>query len=201
MHWLLVPAAYGLGSVSFSLLLVRRIAQRDVREMGSGNAGATNVLRTVGGTPALVVLVLDILKGIVPIVLGRRLGAPAAVLGCAAVAVVCGHMYPLFHQFRGGKGVATAAGALGALQWQLLVPCGLSFLVLVALTRYVSLASIVAVALFPLLAWGTGPATPGGWWPALASSGIAGLTIWRHRANIERLLARDEARLGERGGG
>ena len=121
MQWLLVPAAYCLGSVSFSLLLVRRLQDLDLRETGSGNPGATNVLRSVGGLPALVVLVLDVAKGAIPILVGERIGASGAVLGGAAVATVVGHMYPLFHGFRGVKGVATTAGALGAIQPQLLL--------------------------------------------------------------------------------
>lgn len=201
MQWLLVPAAYCLGSVSFSLLVVERLRRRDLRELGSGNAGATNVLRTVGALPALAVLLLDIAKGVVPVLAGRRLGIDGAVLGAAAVAVVYGHMYPVFHQLRGGKGVATAAGALGALQWQLLVPCGLSFLVIVALTRYVSLASMVTIALYALLAWGWEGPDGGQPWLPVAAGIIAALVIWRHRSNVHRLLAHTETRLGQRSGG
>jgi glycerol-3-phosphate acyltransferase PlsY len=147
------------------------------------------------------VLVLDIAKGALPILLGRRLGAGDAELAAAAVAVVAGHMYPLFHGFRGGKGVATAAGALGALQWQLLVPSGLVFVLTAAVSRYVSLASILAAALYALLAWWWGPERSAGAWTAAAASLIALLVVWRHRDNIARLLARSETRLGERSRG
>lgn len=198
MQWLLVPAAYGLGSISFGILLVGRLEDRDLRQMGSGNAGATNVLRSVGRLPALVVLLLDISKGVAPILLGRRLGVAGPVLGAAAVAVVLGHMYPVFHGFRGGKGVATAAGALGALQWQLLALSGLSFVVVVALTRYVSLASILGVTTYAVLASSQGASSAAEAWLPAASGAIAALVIWGHRSNIQRLLTHRETRLGER---
>ena len=199
MTWLIVPASYCLGSISFSLLLVGRLRQRDLREVGSGNAGASNVLRSVGIVPALTVLFFYIGKGVVPVLLGRRIGASAVVLGAAAVAVVFGHMYPIFHSFRGGKGVATAAGALGALQWQVLVPCVLALLVVVAMTRYVSLASLVGVILYPLIALESARRNmfdmETSWLP-LASLVIASLIFWGHRANIRRLLAHTESKLG-----
>lgn len=199
MEWFLVPAAYCLGSVSFSLLLVGWLQSRDLREIGSGNPGATNVLRSAGRLPALAVLVLDITKGVVPILVGERIEAPGAVLGATAVAVVVGHMYPIFHGFRGGKGVATTAGALGALQPQLLLVVGAVFLLTLTVTRFVSLASMLGVVLYPILAAasiGTGRLPADQIWLPVASGLIAALVVWRHRANIQRLLAHREARLG-----
>jgi glycerol-3-phosphate acyltransferase PlsY len=199
MRWLLVPLGYCLGSISFSLLLVRRLRQLDLRETGSGNPGATNVLRSAGGWPALAVLVLDVAKGAVPILIGERLGASGAILGCTAAATVLGHMYPIFHGFRGGKGVATSAGALGAAAPTILLACGLVFAVTLALTRYVSLASILGVGLYPVLAaWllSVGTLGTGERWIPLTSAGVALLVLWRHRANVGRLLRHTEARLG-----
>ncbi len=186
MSWLLgaalVLGAYLLGSISFSLLIVRARAGFDVRDRGSGNAGATNVLRLVGKGPAVVtLLLLDLAGG-------------------AALAAVAGHALPLFHGFRGGKGVATAAGALGCLAPG---PAGLAalvFAVVIVATRYVSLGSVTAVASFPVLLYVCAAAdwtpTPPGW--LLASSlAIAILIAARHRDNLRRLAAGTERRFGE----
>lgn len=199
VHWLLVPAAYCLGSISFSLLLVRRLRHYDLRNTGSGNLGATNVLRSAGTLPALAVLVLDVAKGAVPIQLGERIGASGLVMGATAVAVVAGHVFPLFHGFRGGKGVATTAGALGAAQPQILLVSAVAFLIALLLTRYVSVASMLGVALYPITAvtWvavGRQPSLE--MWVPLSSALIAVLVIWCHRTNIRRLLKRREARFG-----
>lgn len=202
MHWLLVPAAYCLGSISFGLLVVGLLQRQDLRGVGSGNPGATNVLRAAGKAPALLVLLLDILKGAVPILLGARLGVGARILALAAVAAVIGHMFPLFHGFRGGKGVATAAGALGALQPLLLLAAAAVFVAVVSSTRYVSLASMVAVVAYGLVAL---LALERGWlaaeerWIVLAAVAIAALVVARHHGNIARLWRGDEPRLGEAG--
>ena len=199
MDWIIVPAAYCLGSISFGLLLFGRIKGRDLREVGSGNPGATNVLRSAGRLPALAVLALDVAKGALPILIGLRLDLSAPLLCAAAVATVMGHMYPLFHGFRGGKGVATAAGALGALEPRFLLPCGVVFALVLITTRYVSLASMSAVALYPamvlagLAKWRLAFDTRS---LATASGLIALLVIWRHRQNVSRLLAHDESRFG-----
>ncbi len=204
MSWLLgiglVLGAYLLGSISFSLLIVRARAGFDVRDRGSGNAGATNVLRLVGKGPAVVTLLLDVAKGAAPVLLARALDAPGEVAGGAALAAVTGHALPLFHGFRGGKGVATAAGALGCLAPG---PAGLAalvFAVVIVATRYVSLGSVTAVASFPVLLYVSAAAdwtpTPPGW--LLASSlAIAILIAARHRDNLRRLASGTERRFGE----
>lgn len=196
---LLLAGSYLLGSLSFSLMVVWLLQRADVRRMGSGNAGATNVLRTAGRSPALVVLALDIGKGIVPVHVARALGAPPEIVALAALAVILGHVFPLFFGFRGGKGVATG---FGALLW--LFPLAgavaiMIFFALVIATRYVSLGSIAAAATLPLFAWGFGrigwapPPTPGALAAACAASGVV---LLRHAGNLGRLLAGTERRLG-----
>jgi acyl phosphate:glycerol-3-phosphate acyltransferase len=202
---LLVFGAYVLGSISWSYIVVRWVLAEDVRELGSGNAGATNVLRTTGALPAIAVLVLDVAKGVAPVVVGRRLGADAWVVGAAAMAVVLGHVYPLFLGFRGGKGVATAGGALGALAP---IPGLLAlavFFLVASRSRYVSLASVVTAATYPLLVLLTAQL---GWLPAEATAerdalvtavaAIAVVVLWKHRGNLRRLRAGSEPRLGGR---
>lgn len=197
--WPLIVGAYLLGSLSFSLLVVRLLKGEDIRETGSGNAGATNVLRTVGKGPALLVLALDVAKGWVPVVIGRGLEAPGWVLGAAALAAVMGHVFPLFFGLRGGKGMATTVGALASL-----APLGASmsavvFALAVLTTRWVSLGSIGATATFPAwvhLGGRLGWTEPAPAWLLVSASAIALLVIGKHHENIRRILAGTEHRLG-----
>ncbi len=201
-----VLLAYVLGSVPFSYLIVRIHRGLDVRTIGSRSAGATNVLRASGGWAALAALLLDVAKGAAAVLVADSLDVGIWWCAAAAVAAVAGHVFPLFLAFRGGKGVATAAGVLA-----LLVPwAGLGalavFILLAAWTRYVSLGSISAAASLPLLvgsrwlggAFGEPDGLDHG--PALlaAVSAIAVLVIVRHRANLVRLRAGTESRLGRK---
>jgi glycerol-3-phosphate acyltransferase PlsY len=197
----IVAGAYLLGSVSFSYLIVKAKQGMDVRTVGSGNAGATNVLRASGRGPAVAVLLLDVTKGVLAVVAARALAAPPPVVGAAAVAVVLGHVFPVFLGFRGGKGVATSAGAMGALAPAAILFTLLLFVTLVVWKRYVSLGSMAAAAAFPLFAW-TGQRL--GWvrsedpWLIAASAAIALIVITKHRANLRRLSQGVEPRLGEK---
>jgi acyl phosphate:glycerol-3-phosphate acyltransferase len=197
----LVAGAYLLGSVSFSVVLVKILRGLDVRTVGSGNAGATNVLRAAGKGAGAAVLVLDVIKGMTAVAVPRALEAPAAVVGSAAVAVVLGHVFPVFFGFRGGKGVATAAGALGTLA-PAAMAVGIAVFILVVLwKRYVSLGSMVTAVLLPLLVGlGARLGWPeyGGPWLVLASAAIALLILLKHRNNLRRLRQGTEPRLGER---
>jgi glycerol-3-phosphate acyltransferase PlsY len=191
-------AAYLLGSLSFAVIVSRAVGLSDPRSYGSGNPGATNVLRSGNKGAAIATLLLDALKGAVPVLLVEHLGAPhgleegtAALVGLAAFV---GHLWPVFFGFKGGKGVATAAGVLLALNPWLGLATLLTFVIIVAFFRYVSLASIVAAAFAPfyqLLIWGAGPA-------ALAIAVMSLLLIWRHGANIKKLIAGTESRLGQK---
>ena len=179
---------------------MRALRGFDIRTAGSGNAGATNVLRTAGRWPAVAVLVLDIAKGLLPVLVARALAAPGPVVGAVAVAAVVGHVFPAYHSFRGGKGVATATGAMVALAPPPALLAALVFALVAAATRYVALASITAVGLYPLLVFAAGRAgwiaPPPAW--LLASAGlIALLVVAAHHDNISRLQAGTEHRLGD----
>ncbi len=196
----LLLGAYLLGSISFSYLIVRALQGLDVRTVGSGNAGATNVMRAAGKLPGIAALLLDAAKGIAAVVAARALGAPPAAVGGCAFAVVLGHVFPVFLGFRGGKGVATAAGAMGALAPLALAPALLVFLVVAGATRFVSLGSIAAAVAFPLF---LAVERAAGWasadrWLLAAGTGIAALIVWKHRSNLARLRRGTERRLGER---
>jgi glycerol-3-phosphate acyltransferase PlsY len=194
----LVAGAYLLGSISWSVVLVRMLHGKDVRTLGSGNPGASNVLRMVGKGAGAAVLALDAGKGVAAVLVPRSLEAPAVVVSAAAVAVVVGHVYPVFFGFRGGKGVATAAGSLGALAPVAMALGLVLFLVIVARTRYVSIGSMVTAACFPLLVMlgkALGWTEHGGRWLALASGIVALLILVRHRDNLARLRLGREPRL------
>ena len=200
LHWAeLVVGSYLLGSLSFSLAVVWLLQRADVRKLGSGNAGATNVLRAAGRWPALLVLLLDIAKGVLPVRAARALGAPAEVVAAAALAVIVGHIYPLFFGFRGGKGVATGFGALVALLPMAVCTVLAIFALTVRLTRYVSLGSILSAAALPAIAVLYARL---GWSAAISPSTLAltcacaGLVIFRHLENLKRLFAGTEQRLG-----
>jgi glycerol-3-phosphate acyltransferase PlsY len=189
-----VFAAYLIGSLSFAVLVSRAMRLPDPRTYGSGNPGATNVLRSGSKVAAICTLLGDAAKGWIAVwgaqqVLGADVGIAAA-----ALAVVLGHMVPVFHRFQGGKGVATSLGVLVALDWRIALGTMASFLVIAAFFRYVSLASMVAAAFaafFTFFLYGAHPYA----WAVLA---IAVLTIWRHRSNIRKLLAGTESRLGRK---
>ncbi len=203
MSWIaLIAAAYLVGSVPFSVLVVRALKGIDVRAVGSGNPGATNAMRVIGALPALAVLALDFGKGLAPVAVGQWLGAPASVLAALGLAAVGGHVFPLFLGFSGGKGVATAAGALAALAPLAAAGALAVFVLVVAWTRYVSLGSILAVALAPGFIALFGRL---GWSPPAPKELYAGvllivlLVLARHADNIRRLLAGSERRIGEIG--
>jgi glycerol-3-phosphate acyltransferase PlsY len=197
----ILAAAYLLGSIPFSYLIVKLAKGRDVRTVGSGNAGATNVMRAAGKAAGAAALLLDVAKGIAAVAGARSLGASPAVVGGAAVAVVMGHVFPVFLGFRGGKGVATSAGAMGALAPGVLAVAMVIFVLVVAWKRVISLGSITAAACFPILLLAgerLGWLKPTGAGPAVAAFAIAALILFKHGANLDRLRRGVEPRLGER---
>lgn len=196
-----LAGAYFVGSISFSLLIVRLLSRIDLRTVGSGNAGATNVLRASGRWPALLALALDVAKGVAPVRIAQAMGATAEIAAGAGLAAVLGHVFPVWFGFRGGKGVATGFGVFVAL-FPLAAALALGLFVgVVGATRIVSLGSIVAAVALPLLALGL---ARGGWAPAIptgvaliATTAVA-IVLARHRSNFARLLAGTERRLGSR---
>jgi acyl phosphate:glycerol-3-phosphate acyltransferase len=196
-------AAYLLGSLSFAVLISRVMGLNDPRTYGSKNPGATNVLRSGSKTAAIVTLLLDALKGFIPVVAVRYFGS-ALNLGDGTVALVAlaaflGHLYPVFFKFKGGKGVATAVGVVLGIHWILGLACIASFAILLYFFRYVSLASIAGAAFAPFyylfgdrVAWYTSK-------PVLFAIFImAVLLAVRHRENISRLLAGTESKFGKK---
>jgi len=185
-----ILAAYLIGGIPFGYLIVKLRTGRDVRSMGSGNIGATNVLRTTGRAWGVLTLVLDIAKGWVACALMERAaGASPEWIAAAGAAVVLGHAFPVYLRFQGGKAVASFVGvALHLAPWALAAAAAV-FVITVAATRYISLGSILGAALFPFAVWilyHPGPAV------LAAVTFCAAFIIWRHRSNIQRLRAGTE---------
>jgi glycerol-3-phosphate acyltransferase PlsY len=191
-----IVAAYLIGSVSFAVVVSKLFGLPDPHSYGSGNPGATNVLRTGNKAAAALTLAGDGIKGFVAVWLANRLGASwgdaSLATAGAALAVFVGHLYPLFHGFAGGKGVATAAGIAFALSWQLGLALIAVWLVVAVAFRFSSLAALVATIAAPPL----GFYFIGNWPEAWSLIPIAALLLWRHRVNIGKLIAGEERRIG-----
>ncbi len=199
--------AYLLGSINFSVIISKKMAGFDVREKGSGNAGSTNMLRSIGKRAAALTLVCDILKGVVAIIISIIIGNivkdtnKELLLQIAGVAVVIGHTFPIFFQFKGGKGVATSLGILLMSNWKIGLICLVFALILIALTRMVSLGSCVAAILFPVLTLFINDSytvlTSGktGVSYLIYSIILAAIILYNHRSNIQRLLNGTENKL------
>lgn len=194
---LAVIAAYLIGSVSFAVLVSKAMGLADPRTYGSRNPGATNVLRSGNRKAALLTFLGDALKGVVAVLLARglagHLGFGEITIALVAVAVFAGHLFPVFHRFRGGKGVATAAGVLMALHPLLGLGTTLTWIIIAWFFRYSSLAALVSAVFAPfwyLLLFGPDPF-------AIAVGSLSVLLVWRHSANIRNLLTGSETRIGE----
>ena len=199
--------AYLIGSINFSIIISKKMAGFDVREKGSGNAGTTNMLRSVGKKAAAITLVCDILKGVVSIGLAIIIGNIAKyldrelLLQIAGIAVVLGHTFPVFFGFKGGKGVATSLGVLLMSNWQIGLICLVFAVVLMALTRMVSLGSCAAAVLFPVLTLFINQhytvLTDGksGRVYFIYSVILAIIVLYNHRSNIKRILSGTENKL------
>ena len=191
-----VAVAYLIGSVSFAVVVSRLMGLADPRTYGSGNPGATNVLRSGSKAAALLTLLGDALKGVVAVLLARHLGAEMGwgetTVMLAGLAAFIGHLYPLFHRFKGGKGVATAAGVLLAVDPLVGAATSLTWLLIAFFFRYSSLAALVAALFAPLWQFFVHGASS----RVLAIAVISVLLVWRHRANIAKLLAGTESKIG-----
>ncbi len=195
--------AYLLGSISFSVIISKKMAGFDVREKGSRNAGTTNVLRTVGKKASIITLICDILKGVVAILVAYIAGLilkdsvdKALLIQLAGLAVIIGHTFPIYFGFKGGKGIATALGVLLITNWNIGLICLVFALVLMIITKMVSLGSLAAAVLFPILIIfmpHTSYLVDGNY--IIYGILIAALVIFNHRANVKRLLTGTENKI------
>lgn len=187
--------AYLLGSISFSYLFGKLLRKVDIREHGSGNAGATNTLRVLGKGPAIFVLLLDIFKGVAAVLISYALGGEQWVPLLAGIFAIIGHNWPLYFKFRGGKGIATTIGVLVTVIFLPALCAGIVAIGFIVVTRYVSLGSLVFTSLTPLFAIFIGD------FPlsyVLLTLMIALLSLWRHRSNLSKLFQGTESKLGEK---
>ncbi|MCO4321913.1 glycerol-3-phosphate 1-O-acyltransferase PlsY [Aliidiomarina quisquiliarum] len=178
---LMFLCAYLFGSISSAVLICRLFGLDDPRLRGSGNPGATNVFRLGGVLPAALTLLFDVLKGMIPVWLAYFLGFSPITLGFIAIAACLGHIYPLFFKFRGGKGVATALGAMFPVAFPMALMLIMTWVFVFWVTRVSSLAAIITVSLAPLYAYLVKPQY------TIPACMLAGLIVWRHRTNIVRL--------------
>ena len=183
---------YLLGSIPFGLIFTKLAGHGDLRDIGSGNIGATNVLRTGNKKLAALTLLLDLLKGTAAVLIGARFGPDAAILG--GLGAFLGHLFPVWLGFRGGKGVATACGAFSVLAPLAVVPVLALFVAAVWTTRYISVGSVLASLALPPVAFATGSPVP----VVASASAAAMLIVFRHRANLGRVRLGTERRMGVR---
>lgn len=208
---IMLVIAYLIGSINFSVIISKKMAGFDVREKGSGNAGTTNMLRSVGKKAAAITLVFDILKGIIAILIAIIIGKIVKnidrelLLQIAGIAVVIGHTFPIFFEFKGGKGVATSLGVLLMSNWQIGLICLVFAIVLMALTRMVSLGSCGAAVLFPVLTlfinvhYTVLTEGKNGNVYFIYSIILAAIVLYNHRSNIKRMLNGTENKLTFKG--
>lgn len=188
IEWLFIPLAYLVGSISSAIITCRLMGLPDPREQGSGNPGATNVMRFGGKKAAAITLLGDLLKGLLPVYLAKLLAVPSELLALTGIAAFLGHLYPLFFSFKGGKGVATSVGVLLGFSWSLGLSFMATWLIVYKLGKISSLSALCASVLSPVMAWFiTGDMI-------LVGAAIVMLLflLWRHQSNIKRLLAKEE---------
>ena len=183
---------YLVGSIACAVFVCRALGLPDPRSEGSGNPGATNVLRLGGKGAAALTLAGDVLKGVLPVLLARAVSDSPAVAAAAGLGAFAGHLYPVFFRFRGGKGMATTFGIVAALSWPIVIGMGAAWLAVAAVSRYASLASITAALIAPVLAVVFD--APTAVLAALVAMGA--MLVMRHQRNISRLLRGEEGKIG-----
>jgi len=188
IEWLLVPTAYLFGSVSSAIIVCRLMKLEDPRKQGSGNPGATNVLRLGGKKAAAITLLGDALKGLIPVLVAKSMGVDSLLLSAVVFAAFLGHLYPIFFGFKGGKGVATSFGVSLGVAWLLGIAVLSTWLLVYKIGRISSLAALVAAVLTPVYVW----LIVGDINLLIAFMMIAAILLWRHKSNIQRLLAGEE---------
>ena len=185
-------AAYLIGSINPAIIISKKVYHDDIRTHGSGNAGTTNTLRTYGKKTAAVIFLLDFLKAVVAVVIGSLLMSREVGGAIAGLFVILGHMFPIYYQFKGGKGVASLAGVvlmLSPISFAILIPL---FIAIVLMSRFVSLGSIMCVMLYPIIQYAFYPING---WITLSSILIMILVVYMHRENIKRLMAGTESKI------
>lgn len=187
-------AAYLVGSIPFAVLVSRAMGLPDPRSFGSGNPGATNVLRSGSKAAAILTLAGDALKGWLPVWVAVRLGMDDTVVAVVALAAFLGHVFSVWLRFKGGKGVATAAGAILALDWRVGAAALMTWVAVVVATRYSSLGSLVAAVVAPAAVYGWRGAGP----LFAATCAMCAVLVWRHEGNIRKLLRGEESRIGDK---
>ena len=192
MYSLAILLTYLVGSVSSAILIAGWLNLSDPRSLGSGNPGATNMLRTGSRKAAALTLLGDLLKGLLPLLLGHYLNLPLHVICLMAVAAIIGHMYPVYYRFKGGKGVATSVGVLLGVDSLLAFIWITIWLTSALITRYSSVSALVATGALPVSAYFLHPARP----VLFLTIAIMALVIWRHRSNIKNLMAGKEDKIG-----
>ena len=202
LPWIMIGVGYLVGGIPIGVLVARRQGV-DLRQVGSGNIGASNVMRTLGTRPGIAVWLADLLKGLVPVLwagrLLRDLPNPWPYVGAVAVAAVLGHCFSVFLRLRGGRGVSTTLGAILALDWRVGLIAFAIWLFVLGLTRFISVASMVATALAPVLFLVLPPKTPearGAW--VAAGIALAVVVVLRHIPNLGRLIKGTESRVGQK---
>lgn len=191
--WLAILIAYLFGSISSAIITCKIFGLPDPRSQGSGNPGATNVLRIGGKKAGIVTLLGDILKGVIPVLLAKWIGIHSLGLALVALAAFIGHLYPLFFRFQGGKGVATFFGCLIALSWPVGLTIIVTWLIVAILFRYSSLAALIAALTAPFYTWYFT-----NWSYTIVICIISILLIYRHHNNIRKLLAGTESKIGKK---
>ena len=188
MEWLLVPLAYLTGSVSSAIIVCQLMGLADPRENGSGNPGATNVLRIGGKKAAAITLMGDALKGLLPVLLAKALAVDSLILSCVVFAAFLGHLFPVFFGFKGGKGVATSFGVALGVDWHLGAVVLGTWYIVYKVGKISSLAALVAATLTPVYVW----LITGNSYFLVTFILISLILLWRHKSNIQRLIAGQE---------
>ena len=188
VEWLIVPCAYLIGSISSAIIICRLMGLPDPREQGSGNPGATNVMRIAGKKAAAITLLGDMLKGLIPVYAANALGLPVELVAATGLAAFMGHLYPIFFDFKGGKGVATSVGVLLGFSWMLGLAFMATWFLVYKLGKISSLSALVASILSPVFAWFFVVDK------AIVSVSVVMMIflLWRHKSNIQRLMAGKE---------
>jgi acyl phosphate:glycerol-3-phosphate acyltransferase len=195
-----IAASYVIGSIPFGLVVSKLLFRQDLRKLGSGNIGATNVLRNYGVQPFIAVMLLDMAKGVAAVAIGRALGLGPTLSLVAGLASIVGHNWSLFLKFKGGKGIATSGGVIiAAYPWQVTLAVLGVFAVVVLLTRIMSVGSITGAIAFPVASGIVLGGELGEYWPHLVVAILTcAFAIFKHRQNIKRLFRGEEPRIGRR---